>query len=64
MKPCAFYDWDDAADRGRLTHPTKNCDMQCAVCGFNPAVADRRLEKVRRELLRSRNSNSRSAERL
>jgi hypothetical protein len=48
MKPCAFYDWDDAADRDRLAHPTDNCDMQCATCGFNPAVMDKRLAEWRR----------------
>lgn len=58
MKPCAFYDWDDAADCDRLTNPTDNCGMQCGSCGFNPSVADRRIEKVRRAL--SRNSKSRS----
>ena len=48
MKPCAYYDYDDAAARDRLTHPADNCDMQCGGCGFNPVVADKRLKEWRR----------------
>lgn len=58
MKPCAFYDWDEAAARDRLTHPVADCQMQCGGCGFNPNVSDRRIEKVRQEW--HRNSKSRS----
>lgn len=49
MKPCAYYDYDDAAARDRLCCPVDNCDMQCGGCGFNPAVMDKRLEEWRRE---------------
>ena len=52
MKPCAYYDWDEAAARDRLTIPVSECSMQCAVCGFNPSVADRRIEKARAEIRR------------
>lgn len=62
MKPCAFYDWDDAAARDRLAHPTDSCQMQCGICGFNPNVADRRIERWRREWQRnSKNLNARFA---
>lgn len=59
MKPCAYYDWDEAAARDRLKTPVDNCDMQCGTCGFNPAAADKRLEDWRRTW--QRNSKSLSA---
>ena len=47
MLPCAFYDWDEAAARDRLTHPVDNCQMECDRCGFNPAAAKARIERMR-----------------
>ena len=52
MKPCAYFDYDEAAARDRLTIPVNECTMQCAVCGFNPAVADRRIETARAAIIR------------
>ena len=49
MKPCAFYDWDEAAARDRLTCPLPCCEMLCGTCGFNPDVALARIEKVRQQ---------------
>lgn len=52
MKPCAYFDYDEAAARDRLTIPVNQCPKQCAVCGFNPAVADKRTETIRKEIRR------------
>ncbi len=56
MRPCAFYDWDEAAARDRLTYPA-DCQMQCGKCGFNPDVAESRIERVR-QWRRNRQSKS------
>jgi len=49
MKPCAFYDWDEAAARDRLTYPVEECENKCGSCGFNPTAAEKRIERVREE---------------
>lgn len=47
MKPCTYYDYDEAAARDRRAWPVHDCAMQCAACGFNPSVADKRLNEKR-----------------
>jgi hypothetical protein len=56
MKPCAYFDWDEAAARDRLTVPVDDCSMQCGTCGFNPRIADKRVQKARREIRNKLNS--------
>ena len=56
MKPCAYFDWDEAAARDRLTVPVDDCAMQCGTCGFNPRTADKRVQKARREIRNRLNS--------
>lgn len=52
MKPCAYFDYDEAAARDRLTIPVNQCPKQCDMCGFNPAVADKRIEAARTAIRR------------
>ena len=59
MRPCEYYDWDEAAARDRQMLPVNECQMQCGRCGFNPAVADLRLERIKKSW-QSKNSNRRS----
>ena len=44
--PCAFEEWDDAAQKEVVRYPAAGCATDCQHCGWNPDVAKKRLIKM------------------
>ena len=43
--PCEYQEWSDAAQKDITRYPSVNCMDNCAKCGWNPAVAAKRIRK-------------------
>lgn len=46
--PCSFVQWNEAAQSDELHWPHVLCALDCDHCGWNPAVKERRLERLRK----------------
>lgn len=44
--PCKFQVWNQKKERYELILPAVNCGRNCDSCGWNPDVAEKRLEKM------------------
>lgn len=48
--PCVYSAWNDLKHKDTDFYPAVNCDYHCDTCGWNPVVAERRLEKLKLSL--------------
>ena len=59
--PCAFKGPDPRTGRLRDYYPSVACPYDCAHCGWNPAVAKKRVAKMLAELEERRKAEARAA---
>ncbi len=50
--PCSYMGWNEALLRDEKFWPAVDCEYKCDSCGWNPIVASRRKEKIRKEIRR------------
>lgn len=48
--PCMFTGWSDRYHKEIEMYPAVNCTRGCDTCGWNPKVAEKRIEKMNAEL--------------
>ena len=44
--PCGFEGTNSITKNTEIYYPPINCEFKCDQCGWNPAVAKRRIEKA------------------
>ena len=48
--PCVYVAWNDMLNKDTDFYPAVNCSYDCAHCGWNPEVKQKRVEKIVAEL--------------
>lgn len=48
--PCAYEMYDEVRKKNIPVYPAVNCGYHCSHCGWNPAVAKKRVKKMQAEL--------------
>lgn len=59
--PCVYRSPDPRTKRKRDYYPNVNCEFHCDHCGWNPAVAKKRVAKMLAELDERRKAEARAA---
>lgn len=44
--PCAFEVWSEPQQKNVTRYPNVSCAKHCDTCGWNPAVAQRRIDRI------------------
>ena len=48
--PCVYEIWDERNQKYVEAYPAVGCNHVCDRCGWNPAVAEKRMIKIREKL--------------
>ena len=48
--PCVYEAWDNVRRKNVPAYPAVNCEYHCSHCGWNPEIAQKRVEKMQAEL--------------
>lgn len=48
--PCVYEVYDEVFHKKMQVYPAVNCGYHCSHCGWNPEIAQKRVEKMQAEL--------------
>lgn len=49
--PCVYEVYDEVFHKKMQGYPAVNCGYHCSSCGWNPEIAQKRVEKMQAELV-------------
>ena len=50
VTPCVYMEWNEILEKDRPRKPAVDCKLDCDHCGWNPEVAQKRIQKIKSEI--------------